>query len=307
MKKIVFFGTPEFAAEIFDHLLQNHTPIVGVVTQPDRPKGRALQLTPSAVKKKCPPEIPLFQPNRCSEALFLEALRNLEADLYVVVSFGQILPQKLLDIPPMGCINIHPSLLPKYRGATPIRRALMNGDAETGVCIQKMVWEMDAGDLVAETRIPLPLHMNHGELEKELCQISKVLLMEVLGKFQAGVPDGKSQDRALVTFAPKLSPEEMKIDWTRSALEIHNQVRGLAPQPGAWCLMEMGGESKRLKILRSELVEQEGTPGELLSRKQFIIGCGKKALRLLEVQPEGKARMSGDEWLRGLRALPTFL
>jgi len=307
VKKIVFFGTPQFAAEIFVHLLENRVPIVGVVTQPDRPKGRNLQLTPSEVKKRCPEEIPLFQPNRCSELVFLDAMRQLEADLYVVVSFGQILPQKLLDIPPMGCINIHPSLLPKYRGAAPIRRALLNGDAETGVCIQKMVWEMDAGDVLKAVELPIPFDMNHGELEKKLCEISKDLLIEVLEKFRVGVPSGKKQDPARVILAPKLTPEEMKIDWKRSNIEIHNQVRGLAPQPGAWCLMDMGGEIKRLKVLRAEPVEKEGRLGELVSRKEFVLGCGKGALRILEVQPEGKGRMRGDEWLRGLRILPIFL
>ena len=301
LKKIVFFGTPDFASHVFSHLLENKILIVGVVTQPDKPKGRSLQLTPSSVKKVCPENIPLFQPNRSSDPEFIENLRSLAADLFVVVAFGQILPQKLLEIPPLGCINVHASLLPKYRGAAPIQRALLNGDLETGVSIQKMVKELDAGDVIDEVKIPLPLEMNFGELEASLCNLSKDLLMHVLEKYEQGVPKARAQDAALVTFAPKIAPEELKIDWRRSNFEIHNQVRAFSPKPGAWCSVLIQGETKRLKILTTQMSDQKAQIGQIVPDQKLIVGCGQGSLILHAVQPEGKSKMSGSDWLRGFK------
>ncbi len=297
--KIVFFGTPFFAAEILGYLLGQSVQIAAVVTQPDRPKGRSLQMTPSPVKaliQERAPSIPLYQPEKSSNEEFLSQIAAYKADLFVVVAFGQILPQKLLDIPPLGCINIHTSLLPKLRGAAPIQRALFNGDAETGVSIQKMVRQLDAGDVVAVEKIAIPLEMTYGELEAKLCSLAKPLLIKVLDLYGKGIPPGTPQDPAQATYASKVELEEGEIHWERPASEIHNLVRAFSPRPGAWCW----AQSKRLKILRSRaLPAPQGRPGEILSIKDALIGCGQGALELLQVQPEGKKAMSGADWLRG--------
>jgi methionyl-tRNA formyltransferase len=301
--KIVFFGTPQFAAEVLEYLLSHHIEICAVVTQPDRPKGRDLEMLPSAVKEvahRLSPHIPILQPLKASDPQFLESLAALQADLYVVVAFGQILPQKLLDLPPLGCINVHTSLLPKYRGAAPIRSALLHGDKETGVAIQKMVYQLDAGDIIATKVLEVPDEMTFGELEKSLCDLTKPLLVQTISLFKKGIPSGAAQDHAIATYAKKIKSEEGKIDWGRPAEEIHNLVRAFSPRPGAWCWID----KKRVKILRTRKVDARGVGGEIAS--QGIIYCGAGALELLEVQPEGKRPMSGKDWLRGIKQFPLF-
>ncbi len=300
--KTVFFGTPDFAANCLEYLLDHGVEVVAVVTQPDRPQGRNLQTLPSAVKSlilKKALKIPIFQPEKASNPEFLEEIAKLSADLYIVVVFGQILPQKLLDLPPLGCINVHPSLLPKFRGAAPIRRALMEGEVETGVSIQKMVRQMDAGDVLAVSKLPIEADMTHGELEDKLLNLSKPLLLGVIHQFEKGAPKGEAQDPEKVTYAAKLTPEESEIDWTLPAQKIHNKIRGLSPKPGAWSFFQNGKEKKRVKILRSTLASGKGHPGELLS-PNGVIACGEGALQLLEVQPEGKKAMNAADWIRGL-------
>lgn len=308
--KIVFFGTPSFAAEILQDLIEHHISIAGIVTQPDRPQGRRLQMTPSQVKSLSVnriPQLPLFQPEKASDPIFLKQLEDLQADLFVVVAYGQILSRKLLAIPPLGCINVHASLLPKYRGAAPMQRCLMNGDAETGVCIQKMVYELDAGDVIDSAKMTIPSDMTLGDLEQELCNLSKPLLRRVVQKYDQGVPAATPQDASLVTIAPKITPEEMRIHWDQSALHIHNRIRGLSPRPGAWCWIEQGGR-KRLKILRSQINSLSGPPGKLLvfQKNDCIVAAQNGSLRLLEVQPEGKKSMSVEQWIRGCQSLPLF-
>jgi len=304
--KLIFFGTPQFAAELLRFFVEHSLQIVAVVTQPDRPQGRSLKLVPSATKQLASellPQIPILQPQKASDPTFFQVLSDLQADLYVVAAFGQILPQKLLSLPPLGCINVHASLLPKYRGAAPIQRALMNGDPETGVSIQKMVYKLDAGDVIAEARIPLPEEMRQSELELRLVELSKPLLLDVLRRYESGIPAGIIQDDSQATFAPKIQSEEMQIDWTRPARSLHNQVRALSPKPGAWCWFEAGGERKKLKILKSSVSAEMGFPGELLTlaKGRFGVAATRGALELLEVQPEGKKIMSVAEWLRGCR------
>jgi methionyl-tRNA formyltransferase len=307
--RIIFFGTPEFAASILRFLLDAKVEVAAVVTQPDRPKGRSLEVTPSPVKSVVQERrlnIPVLQPQKASEIDFLNHLKILQADLYVVVAFGQILPQSLLDLPPKGCINIHTSLLPKYRGAAPIQRCLLNGEKETGVAIQKMVKQLDAGDVIATAKLEVPLTMNFGELEKELCELSKPLLLLVLKQYENGIPPAEPQNHSLTTYAAKISVEEAEIQWAKSALEIHNQVRAFSPRPGAWCWVQMpNGEKKRVKILRTSVAEHSGSVGTLLSNKG-IVACGQGALQILEIQPEGKKAMSAEDWLRGFRDLPRF-
>lgn len=306
--KIVFFGTPQFAAEVLRYLLDHKVEIAAVVTQPDRPKGRSLQLTPSPVKllvQEKAPHIPIFQPVKASQESFLQELTALGADLYVVVAFGQILSQKLLDIPPLGCINVHTSLLPKYRGAAPIQRAIMAGETETGVSIQKMVRQLDAGDIIATAKTEIFSDTTFGELEVRLIHLSQPLLLDVLTAYEKRIPEATPQDSNLVTYASKIELEEGEIDWKRPSQEIHNLIRAFSPRPGAWCWLYSGDEKKRLKILRSRPVDRKGTPGELFA-PDAIVACGEGALQLLEVQPEGKKVMKASDWLRGQKNISLY-
>lgn len=308
---IVFFGTPAFAAQILQYLFDHQISIAGIVTQPDRPQGRNLQMAPSAVKslaEKICPEVPVLQPEKASDPTFLEKLASIPADLFVVVAYGQILSQKLLNIPKLGCINVHASLLPKYRGAAPIHRVLINGDKETGISIQKMVFQLDAGDVIDVAKIMIPNDMIFGELEQSLCGVAKPLLLSVIQKYEHGIPAGKPQDPDGVSVAPKIKPEEMEIHWDRSAEKIHNLIRALSPRPGAWCWIEYHGR-KRLKILRTDIVPQIGAEGELLSfqKNECIVSAQEGSLQLLEVQMEGKKVMPADEWIRGCQMKPKFL
>ncbi len=310
--KIVFFGTPDFAAQVLHALLEHHIEIVAIVTQPDKVAGRNLQMKESAVKllaKSRVPAIPVLQPVKASDPVFLEGLREIKADLFVVVAYGQILSRALLAIPPLGCINVHASLLPKYRGAAPIHRALTNGEGETGVSIQKMVYQLDAGDVIDEAKIDVPPDMTFPELERELCSLAKSLLLSVLGQYQRGIPEGKPQKESEVTYAPKITPEEAQIHWTEEATVLHNRIRGMSPRPGAWCWTLQGGVKKRLKLLRARLVPQVGAHGELLAfaKNRCVVAANGGALELIQVQPEGKKAMDIAEWIRGCQSPPAFV
>lgn len=306
--RIIFFGTPAFAAEVFEFLFLADVAIVAVVTQPDRPRGRSQQTSFSPVKEKafalCK-TIQILQPEKSSDLFFLDQLRLIQADLFVVVAFGQILPQSLLDIPPKGCINVHASLLPRYRGAAPIQRALLHGEKKTGVCVQKMVKQLDAGDVIASAHMLIPPSMVFGELEQGLCNLSKDLLLLVLRRYEEGIPNGAPQDPALVTYAPKITPEEKEINWNLSAEAIHNQIRAFSPSPGAWCYVRIGNDIRRVKILYSKVSVGKGEPGALLDSKG-VIACGNGAIQIFEIQQEGKKKMPMNDFLRGCLSPPVF-
>lgn len=310
--KVVYFGTPSFSAELLAYLLDHSVQCAAIVTQPDRPKGRGLKETVSPVKalvQKQSLSLPILQPLKASDPYFLEHLKQVKADLFVVVAFGQILPQKLLDLAPLGCINVHASLLPKYRGAAPIQRSIMNGDAQTGISIQKMVFQLDAGDVIAEEKIRIFPNETHGELEHRLCDLAKPLLLKVIQEYSNQIPQGQPQDASQVVFAPKISSDDRWIDWRQQAQSIHNQIRGLSPRPGAVCLVEIGSERKQLKILKTELLDSSREPGQLVSfnADACVVSAQNGSLALLEVQLEGKKRMSIKEWIRGCRSPPIFL
>ncbi len=304
--RIVFFGTSSFAASVLEYLLKAHVSVVAVVTRPDRPFGRSQRLASPPVKEmlqKQAMEIPLLQPEKASTPEFAETLKSYDADLFVVVVYGEILKQYILDLPKMGAINVHPSLLPKYRGATPIQRALMDGCTQTGVTIMEMVLAMDAGDILEVAKVPVPEEMTHGELSKKLCELACPALVKVIHDFANNRVVKTAQDPAQVTFAPKLTPEEEEIHWDKPARQLHNQIRALSPTPGAWCAVQIGSEKKRLKIKRSRVVDRAGKPGEILlvdKKEGLIVACGSEALRLLEVQLEGKKTLDIEEFLRGL-------
>ncbi len=303
--RIVFFGTSAFAARVLEDLIKQGIEICAIVTKIDKPKGRSLQTTPPPVKERAlelAPQIPIYQPKKASTPEFAEILKNYQADLFVVVAYGEIIKTLLLEIPPLGCVNIHASLLPKYRGANPIVRCLMNGEKETGITIMDMVLEMDAGDMLEVAKIPIPDSMTFGELDQKLSQIATECLLKVLQAKKEGNVVRMPQDHTQATFAPKLLPGEEEVRWEQPAAQIHNLIRALSPKPGAWAWIQVGAEKKRLKIKRSEAVSDLlGTPGQnlVLSKTEWIVACGTGALRLLEVQLEGKKSLPVEEFLRG--------
>jgi methionyl-tRNA formyltransferase len=303
--KIVFFGTSSFAAHILQFLVNQREDLAAVVTRPDRPKGRSLKVSSSPVKEtllKLDVSIPLLQPEKASTAEVAEVLKAYAPDLFIVVAFGEIIKQNLLSIPKYGSINIHTSLLPKYRGAAPIQRCLMNGERETGITLIDMVLEMDAGDILKMVKLPLSEEMTFGDVEEKLCSLACTSLKELLAEFKTGAVKRYPQNPSDVTFAPKITPEDERIHWDKDAAKVHHLIQALSPTPGAWCLISIDGEKKRLKIKRSCLERtNRGRPGEILTfdKEGWVVACGAGALRLLEVQLEGKKTMKGEDFVRG--------
>lgn len=304
--KVVFFGTPQFAADVLDYLCDHKVEIAAIITKPDKPKGRSGTLQPTPVKALAHmrlPTVPVFQPELVSSPDFANVLPSFEADLFVVVAYGEIIKQHLLDLPKLGCINLHTSLLPKYRGAAPIQRCLMEGDSESGVSIIHMAKKMDAGDIIRVSTTSIDKDMTFGELESQLCVIGSKVLLEVIRDFEHGTVQGTPQDHSKATFAPKIELEDCEIDWHLSAQEIHNLVRGVNPYPGAWCQVNVRGKPLRLKVNRTELkADLQAKPGEIISYGQtgLIISSTAGAVRLLEVQLEGKKAMTAEEMMRGI-------
>ncbi|NDD57786.1 MAG: methionyl-tRNA formyltransferase [Chlamydiae bacterium] len=309
--KIVFFGTSSFSAQILQNLLAKSFNIAAVVTRPDKPRGRSLQLDCPPVKKylqDASSHIPIFQPEKASAAEFEEILRTIEADLFLVVAYGEILKQNILDLPKKKCINIHASLLPSYRGAAPIHRCIMNGDKRTGITIIEMVRQMDAGDILAQESFEISKEMNFKDVEARLLEISYTLLDEILNHFDQFYAQKKAQDLDKVTFAAKISQEDLEIKWVDEASLIFNKIRAFSPSPGAWCKILIGSEIKRIKIFSSKSVQDyEKPPGSLIANeKELIISCLHGAIAPLEVQLEGKKRMSISEFLKGLNQKISF-
>ncbi|MDP1879570.1 MAG: methionyl-tRNA formyltransferase [Parachlamydiaceae bacterium] len=310
--RVIYFGTPLFAAHVLEYLLQQGIQIVAVVSKPDRPKGRSGSPSPTPVKMAAQAfndEIPIYQPDLVSSLEFAPILAAHQADLFVVVAYGEIIKQHLLDMPRLACINLHASLLPKYRGAAPIQRAIMEGENETGLTVIHMVKKMDAGDMINQVIVTIGPEMTYGELDQELCEAGKRLLLDTIKEFENGSPKSFPQDPSLVTFAHKIELEDCEIDWNESAQAIHDLIRGVNPFPGAWCYVTVKGEKKRLKISRSKVVVSDETdvshpPGSMVNGNQtkgnLIIATGSQWLELCEVQLEGKKSLSSDELTRGI-------
>lgn len=306
--KVVFFGTPQFSAEVLQFLLEQGIDIVAVVSKPDRPKGRSRNPVPTAVKALLLSQnstIPLFQPEIASSPDFAVVLEGLQPDLFVVVAYGEIIRQHLLDMPKIACINLHTSLLPKYRGAAPIQRCLMAGEDKSGVSIMHMVRKMDAGDVIETVEVPIGPETTFGELEQTLCDVGKVGLLKVILEFETGNPPRTPQDDTQNTLAPKIELEDCEIAWDQPAQKIHDLVRGVNPYPGAWCDVFVRGEKKRLKINRTRVVPYpHSAPGTILNPTQsnanLLIAAGDQALELIEVQLEGRKIMSSAELTRGI-------
>ena len=303
--RVIFFGTPEFAGPSLDALTQSGHRVVAVVSQPDRPKGRGQQLQPTPTRVIAEARgIPLLQPAKIRDEAFLQQVRGLDPDLGVVVAFGRILPDALLAIPRLGMINVHASILPRYRGAAPIQRAVLAGDAETGVTIMRVVTELDAGPTFSVGSLPIAAHATSGEVEAALAPLGAALLLPVVDDLAAGRASETPQDHGAATHAAKITKAEGTIDWTEPAVAVHNRVRGLQP----WPLGSTHLNGVRLVLRRTTPAGPEVapiadlTPGTIVRAHggDLIVACGGgTALRILELQPEGRRTMTTREFLAG--------
>lgn len=296
--RIVFMGTPDFAVPSLKALIREGYEIAGVFTQPDRPKGRGNKMMPSPVKAAATEAgIPVFQPERIRK-MGVEDLRNLKPDLCVTAAFGQILSQEILDIPPLGNINVHASMLPKHRGAAPIAYAIMAGDAEAGVTTMMMDAGIDTGDILLQERTAIGESETCGELTSRLSEIGAELLIRTIREMKAGTLKRIQQNEAEMTYDPMLTKELGRPDWNRSATEIRGLINGLNP----WPCVSVPWENGRLKLLRAVCESGSGEPGTVLRadpKGGLVIACGKDAVRILELQAPGGKQMKAEDYLRG--------
>ncbi len=296
--RVVFMGTPDIAAVCLKKLIEDGSDVVGVYTQPDRPKGRGMKLVaPPAKELALQHNIPVFQPESFREDAAVEQLRALQPDVVAVVAYGRILPQRVLDIPQFGCVNIHASLLPQYRGSAPYQWAVLDGLKETGVTAQFMAHKMDAGDIIDVAKTPIGENETAGELLDRLTVLSADLLSSVLADIAVGKAHRTPQNEADATMAPMLDKSMCPIDWNKTAQQIHNQVRGLHPWPVA--TMELQG--KRFKVHETRPVSGNGAPGQILglTKTGLVIACGQGAVEIRCLQAEGGKRMAAVDYFRG--------
>ena len=299
---IVYFGTSDFAVPALEKLLDSSFRVMAVVTQPDRPAGRGRELASSPVKQKAEEKNAyLFQPSNCNEYEMLRELRALSPDVIVVASYGQKLGRELLQLPRYYCLNIHPSLLPRYRGAEPVARAIMNGDRDTGVCITKMVEKMDAGPILGLTKVPIPLDVTTPEMEDKLAVIGADLLVDVIGLVKEQTVMEIPQNDRDATHARKFEKNEGRVDWRKPSFRIQNFVRALIPYPCAFSFMDR----KRIMFYKVQgnryPQKPRHRPGTILSieKDSFKVACGDGDVTILELQPENKRRMSAADFLNG--------
>ena len=293
--KLVFMGTPDFSVPVLEALVAAGHQIVRVYTQPPRPAGRGKALRPSAVHRAAEAAgLTVTTPEKFRDPDVLADFTTLNADAAVVVAYGQILPKEALDAPRLGCLNLHASLLPRWRGAAPIQRAIMAGDAETGVGVMQMDVGLDTGDVLAEARTPIAPGDTTATLHDRLAEIGAPLMVETLQRLDAGDVTPRPQPEAGITYAHKIDKAEARIDWTRPAAEVDCHIRGLSPFPGAWC--EIGGD--RVKVLMSKAEAGAGQPGTAID-DSLLIACGTGAVRLMTLQRAGKAAADATAYLNG--------
>lgn len=308
---IVFMGTAELSCASLEKLAGSpEFSIVAVVTQPDKPRGRELKRTPPPVKVLAQKlKLPVLQPPKARDEAFLRQLRELEPDLVVVVAYGQILPQAILDTPRHGCLNVHTSLLPKYRGAAPIQWAIAEGERETGVTIMKMDAGLDTGPILSMRRTPILPTDDSGDLHNRLAQLGAELLVETIPGYVAGKIPPQPQPAEGATYATKIKKEDGRMDWNLPAAKIWNRIRAFTPWPGAFTHLAEGPKPQLLKIWRAEIVEKSGAPGAVLfaDKAGIAVGCGQGALRILELQREGGRRLSAEQFLAGRPLKPGIL
>ena len=296
--RVVFMGTPDIAATCLTKILADGFEVVGVYTQPDRPKGRGMKMVASPVKEVAlQHNLPVFQPENFREEETVQQLRDLKPDICAVVAYGRILPQKVLDVPTFGCINIHASVLPKYRGSAPYQWAVLDGLTESGVTAMYLCREMDAGDIIDVSKTPIDENETAGELLDRLAVLGADLLSKTLRRFAEGKVEAVPQNPEEVSYAPMLDKTMCPIDWTKTARQVHNQVRGLHPWPVA--IMELQG--KKFKVHETRVVEGSGTPGEILglTKTGLVIACGEGAVEIRSLQAEGGKRMAAPDYFRG--------
>lgn len=300
--RVVFWGTPEFAAPSLRALLGEGFDVIGVVTQPDKPQGRSREIIPSAIKQiALDEELEIFQPKNARDLELYNTLEKLKPDISVVVAYGHILPQKIIDVPRLGTLNVHASLLPLLRGAAPIQAAILEGFTETGVTVMRVVQKLDAGPMILQSETPVVDDETYGELQNRLSELGALTLVEALTLYSlSGKVAEQPQDESRATFAPKITRESARIDWHKSALEISRQIRAFDPKPGAFTRTSKGD----VKLFGPRVMDGiTGKPGEVLKTKaELIVACGLDALRISEVQPSGKSRMSAHDWTRGRAA-----
>jgi methionyl-tRNA formyltransferase len=309
--RIIFMGTPDFSVptlmELIGQCYDGGHEIVACYSQPPRPAGRGQQEKKSPVHEVAEKfGIPVLTPTSLKTEEAQAQFKSLEADVAVVVAYGLLLPKAILEAPTYGCYNGHASLLPRWRGAAPIQRAIMAGDDETGVMIMKMDIGLDTGDIAMAERIAISETMTAGELHDKLSFLTGNLMTLAMAALNRDGLNLTPQSEDGILYAAKIDKAEARIDWTKSAQEIHNQIRGLSPFPGSWCEMEIGSKPIRVKLLRSELLGQDevlGNAGEVLD-DQLTIACGKGSLRLTQLQRAGKQAMNTEDFLRGNEITP---
>ncbi len=296
--RVVFMGTPDIAATCLKKILADGFDVVGVYTQPDRPKGRGMKLVQSPVKQIAQAAgIPVFQPESFREEEAVQTLRNLEPDICAVVAYGRILPQKVLDVPKRGCINIHASVLPRYRGSAPYQWAVLDGLEETGVTAMYLCREMDAGDIIDVSKTPIGENETAGELLDRLAVLGADLLSKTLTRFQAGEVTATAQDPQGVSYAPMLDKSMCPIDWTKTARQVHNHVRGLHP----WPVATMTLQGKTVKVHKTRVAEGAGAPGQILglTKTGLLVACAEGAVEIRVLQAEGGKPMPAPDYFRG--------
>lgn len=297
--KTIFMGTPDFAVPCLE-VLQAKTEVLAVITQPDRPKGRGHNLQASPVKQKALEyNLPVLQPEKIKTEEFTAELERLQPDLIVVVAFGQILSQRILDIPPLGCVNVHASLLPRYRGAAPIHWSIINGEKETGVTTMLMDAGLDTGDMLLKDKVAITEEMTTEELHDQLMAMGGKLLAETIDGLANGTITPEKQDDSISNYAGMLNKETGHIDWSKSAVEIHNLIRGLNSWPVAWSMKD--GKNYKFWRTKVENGNSDKAPGTVveLRKNSFCLATGEGLLEVLEIQPPSKKRMSAGDLLRG--------
>jgi methionyl-tRNA formyltransferase len=297
--RFVFMGTPDFAVPTLTELVGRGCDVAAVYTRAPKPAGRGMELQPTPVERTARQfGLPVLTPKTLRSVEAQAEFSAHGADAAVVVAYGLILPKPVLDVPPLGCFNVHASLLPRWRGAAPINRAVMAGDRESGVTIMKMDEGLDTGAMAMAERLPIAPDMTAGELHDALAVLGADLMLRALGALERSSLALMPQPEAGVTYAAKIDKGETRVDWSKPAAEVHNHIRGLSPFPGAWCELPGEAGSVRVKLLRTTRADGAGPPGTMLDN-QLTIACGDGAVRILELQRAGRQPMKADAFLRG--------
>ena len=302
--RLVFMGTPDFAVPALTEIVGQGHDVAAVYTRAPARAGRGMEARKSPVHEAAERfGLPVLTPSTLKGEEAAAAFATHGADAAIVIAYGMILPRSILEIPEAGCFNVHASILPRWRGAAPIQRAIMAGDRETGVAVMRMEAGLDTGPVCMIEKVAIGDDMTASDLHDVLARLGADLMVRALGAIERGTLDAVPQSDEGVTYAEKISKAEARIDWSRPASVVHDQIRGLSPFPGAWCEIDTGGKTERMKVLRGRREEGAGAPGTVLDG-EGLVACGEGAVRLVQVQRAGKAPMAADEVFRGLRLAP---